>query len=59
MVEKTNNKNISSDIVSGEIQKQNDLLVGLLKHSPLAVVINDLEKKIAVVNPAFEKLFGY
>jgi len=42
-----------------EIQEQKDLLDGLLQHSPLAIVINDLDSKITVVNPAFEKLFGY
>lgn len=41
------------------IREQKDLLDGLLQHSPLAVVINDLEKRITVVNPAFEKMFGY
>ncbi len=42
-----------------EILKQKDLLDSLLQQSPLAMVINDMEKKITVVNPAFEKLFGY
>jgi len=42
-----------------EILKQKDLLDSLLQQSPLAMVINDMEKKISVVNPAFEKLFGY
>jgi len=42
-----------------EIKEQKDLLDGLLQHSPLSIVLNDLESKITVVNPAFEKLFGY
>ena len=45
--------------VEKEIQEQKDLLDGLLQQSPIAMVINDLDKKIKVVNPAFEKLFGY
>ena len=42
-----------------EILKQKDLLDSLLQQSPIALVINDMEKKITVINPAFEKLFGY
>ncbi|MEP6894299.1 MAG: PAS domain S-box protein [Chloroflexota bacterium] len=42
-----------------EILKQKDLLDSILQQSPLAMVINDMEKRITVVNPAFEKLFGY
>ena len=42
-----------------EIRRQKDLLDSLLQQSPIAMVINDMEKKITVVNPAFEKMFGY
>ena len=42
-----------------EILEQKDLLDSLLQQSPIALVINDMEKKISVINPAFEKLFGY
>lgn len=42
-----------------EILRQKDLLDSLLQQSPIAMVINDMEKRITVVNPAFEKLFGY
>jgi len=42
-----------------EILKQKDLLDGLMRHSPLAIAINDIQSRIIVVNPAFEKLFGY
>lgn len=42
-----------------EILRQKELLDNLLQQSPIAMVINDMDKKIAVVNPAFEKLFGY
>ncbi|MEP7135046.1 MAG: PAS domain S-box protein [Chloroflexota bacterium] len=42
-----------------EILKQKDLLDSLLQQSPIAMVINDMTKRITVVNPAFEKLFGY
>ena len=42
-----------------EIMEQKELLDGLLQQSPIAMVINDMEKKITVVNPAFEKMFGY
>ena len=42
-----------------EILRQKDLLDGLLQQSPIAMVINDMQKRITVVNPAFEKLFGY
>ncbi len=42
-----------------EILKQKDLLDSLLQQSPIAMVINDMDKKITVINPAFEKLFGY
>ena len=42
-----------------EILEQKELLDGLMQQSPIAMVINDMEKKITVVNPAFEKLFGY
>jgi len=45
--------------VEREIKEQKDLLDSLLQQSPIAMVINDMEKKITVVNPAFEKLFGY
>jgi PAS domain S-box-containing protein len=42
-----------------EILEQKDLLDSLLQQSPIAMVINDMDKKISVVNPAFEKMFGY
>jgi phosphoserine phosphatase RsbU/P len=42
-----------------EILRQKDLLDSLLQQSLIAMVINDMEKRITVVNPAFEKLFGY
>lgn len=42
-----------------EILEQKDLLDSLLQQSPIAMVINDMDKKISVVNPAFEKIFGY
>jgi sigma-B regulation protein RsbU (phosphoserine phosphatase) len=42
-----------------EILRQKDLLDSLLQQSPIAMVINDMDKRITVVNPAFEKLFGY
>jgi sigma-B regulation protein RsbU (phosphoserine phosphatase) len=42
-----------------EISEQKDLLDSLLQQSPIAMVINDMEKKISAVNPAFEELFGY
>ncbi|HET9908976.1 MAG TPA: PAS domain S-box protein [Anaerolineales bacterium] len=45
--------------VEQEIKEQKDLLDSLLQQSPIAMVINDMQKKITVVNPAFEKLFGY
>jgi sigma-B regulation protein RsbU (phosphoserine phosphatase) len=44
---------------NAEILEQKDLLDGLLQHSPLAVVINDLKHRIVIVNPAFRTLFGY
>ncbi|MFT3894248.1 MAG: histidine kinase N-terminal 7TM domain-containing protein [Anaerolineales bacterium] len=42
-----------------EILRQKELLDSLLQQSPIAMVINDMDKKITVANPAFEKLFGY
>jgi len=42
-----------------EMLKQKDTLYSLLQQSPIAMVINDTENKITMVNPAFEKLFGY
>ncbi len=42
-----------------EILEQKELLDGLMQQSPIAMVINDMEKRITMVNPAFEKLFGY
>ncbi|MDX1377482.1 MAG: PAS domain S-box protein, partial [Anaerolineales bacterium] len=42
-----------------EILRQKDLLDSLLEQSPIAMVINDLDNKISVINPSFEKLFGY
>ncbi len=42
-----------------EILEQKDLLDSLLQQSPIAMVINNMDKKISVVNPAFEKMFGY
>lgn len=42
-----------------EILEQKDLLDGLLNHAPFAIVINDMESKIRVVNTVFEDLFGY
>ncbi|MEJ2510364.1 MAG: PAS domain S-box protein [Anaerolineales bacterium] len=42
-----------------EIAEQKDLLDGLLQNAPFAIVINDLNNKITVTNPAFEKIFGY
>ena len=42
-----------------EIAAQKDLLDGLLQNAPFAIVINDLNNKITVTNPAFQKIFGY
>lgn len=42
-----------------ELLRQKDTLYSLLQQSPIAMVINDKENKITLVNPAFEKLFGY
>ena len=42
-----------------EILRQKDMLDSLLQQSPIAMVINDKKNTITVVNPAFEKLFGY
>lgn len=42
-----------------EILRQKDLLDNILKQSPIAMVVNDKENKIAIVNPTFEKLFGF
>ena len=42
-----------------EILKQKDTLDSLLKQSPIAMVINDKMNCITMVNPAFEKLFGF
>jgi len=42
-----------------EIRNQKDLLDSLLKQSPIAMVINDKLNQITMVNPAFEKLFGF
>jgi len=42
-----------------EILKQKDTLDSLLKQSPIAMVINDKMNQITMVNPAFEKLFGF
>ena len=41
------------------IFEQKELLDSLMQQAPIAMVINDMEKKISMVNPAFEKLFGY
>ena len=42
-----------------EMLRQKDTMDSLLEQSPIAMVINDKENKITMVNPAFEKLFGY
>lgn len=42
-----------------EILKQKTFLDSLVQQSPFAIVINDMQNKVTVVNPAFEKLFGY
>ncbi|HKJ38525.1 MAG TPA: PAS domain S-box protein, partial [Anaerolineales bacterium] len=42
-----------------EILEQKELLDSLLQQSPIAMVINNMEKRITMVNPAFERLFGY
>ncbi|MCE7859964.1 MAG: PAS domain S-box protein [Chloroflexi bacterium CFX2] len=42
-----------------EIMEQKELLDGLMQQSPIAMVINDTQKRITVVNPAFERMFGY
>ena len=42
-----------------EILRQKDMLDSLLEQSPIAMVINDNDNNITVVNPAFEKLFGF
>lgn len=42
-----------------EIIKQKDTLDSLLKQSPIGMVINDKMNRITMVNPAFEKLFGF
>jgi PAS domain S-box-containing protein len=42
-----------------EILEQKELLDGLMQQSPIAMVINDMDKRITMVNPSFERLFGY
>ncbi|HSM71741.1 MAG TPA: PAS domain S-box protein [Anaerolineales bacterium] len=42
-----------------EVLKQKDTLDSLLQQSPIAMVINDKMNQITMVNPAFEKLFGF
>lgn len=42
-----------------EILKQKDTLDSLLNQSPIAMVINDKLNQVTMVNPAFEKLFGF
>ncbi|HSG42748.1 MAG TPA: PAS domain S-box protein [Anaerolineales bacterium] len=42
-----------------EVLKQKDTLDSLLAQSPIAMVINDKSNQITMLNPAFEKLFGY
>lgn len=46
-------------IAEKEILQQKDLLDNLLQQSPIAMVINDKMNRITMVNPAFEKLFGF
>ena len=53
-------RDITSRIIAEkEILKQKDTLDSLLQQSPIAMVINDTSNKITMVNPAFEKLFGF
>ena len=42
-----------------EMAAQKDFLDGLMKNAPFAIVVTDLDNQITLVNPAFEKLFGY
>ncbi|HEY5729210.1 MAG TPA: PAS domain S-box protein [Anaerolineales bacterium] len=42
-----------------EVMRQRDLLDSLLEQSPIAMVINDMDGRITVVNPSFENMFGY
>jgi PAS domain S-box-containing protein len=42
-----------------EIAAQKDFLDGILQNAPFAIVINDMENRITVTNPAFETIFGY
>lgn len=42
-----------------ELQEQRRYLESLLKNSPTAIVITDLDSNIVSWNPAAEKLFGY
>ncbi len=42
-----------------EIRRQKDYFEALFLHSPVAVVIGDLEAKVVSWNPMAEKLFGY
>jgi PAS domain S-box-containing protein len=40
-------------------QRERRYFQEVVKHSPVAIVMLDLEEKIVACNPAFEKLYGY
>lgn len=42
-----------------DLRKANDYLYSIIKESPAAIYILDLEGRIIQVNPAFESLYGY
>ena len=44
---------------AASLREHDALLGGVIHNNPLAVVVLDPEQRVQLVNPAFEKLFGY
>jgi PAS domain S-box-containing protein len=45
--------------LAASLREHDAMLGGLIRNNPLAIVVLDAEQQVQLINPAFEKLFGY
>src|SRR5689334_7257962 len=45
--------------LTSSLREHDALLGGLIRNNPLAIVVLDAEQRVQLINPAFERLFGY
>ena len=45
--------------LTANLREHDALLGGLIRNNPTAIVVVDAEQRVQLINPAFERLFGY